>query len=325
MKSVYNSLTNTIKNFGTFHGITIDSCRDRGFSTPPHPPSLQDLFTDNSVAFANEITTPLGQTSADGHLVNAFVLYHIDSSHERDSKPSFRQNWFIKSQDAKVSDIVRRLVDVDKADSNEVSTWWIRRCELAAYIEVHGDALVPRGYGSLGTWVHSMRGEYAVKKNGKQNSWLTETRISFLNELGFVWTVNKPWEGNYKNLQQYHKKYGHVNVPQNDLELGSWVNKQRTLHSQHLLSPLRIEKLKKLGFKWRAPQHWTEEERTQFDQNIIKHGWGNWQNMTISSRSRIQIKNHASKVKKNQPELYERLIREHANRTADIRTYFPSH
>jgi len=83
--------------------------------------------------------------------------------------------------------------------------------------------------------------------------------------------------------------------------------------------------LKKLGFKWRLSERWTEEECTQFEHNIIEHGWGNWKNMSIPSRSRLQIKNHAQKVKKDQPELYARLIREHANRTADIRTYFPSH
>ena len=323
MKSVYNSLTNTIKKLDViFHRIN-DSCRNRGFSTPPRPPILQNLFTDNTVAFANDITTPLGQSSADEHLVNAFVLHRIESSHEHNSKPSFRQSWFIKSHDDKVADIVRRLVGVDEADSNKVSTWWIRRCELEAYIEEHGNALVPQGYGSLGTWVNNMRKEYVGRKHG----WLTVLRVSLLNELGFVWIVKirRGWTRNYKNLQQYHKKYGHVNVPYNGLVLGNWVNKQRSLYSQHLLSPLRIEKLKKLGFKWRALQRWTEEECTQFEQNIIEHGWGNWKNMSIPSRSSSQIRSHAQKVKKDQPELYARLIREHANRTADIRTYFLPH
>jgi hypothetical protein len=321
MKSVYNSLTNTIKKLDViFHGI-IDSCHDRGFSNPPHPPTLQNLFTDNTVAFANDITTPLGQSSADGHLVNAFVLHHIESSHEHNSRPSIQQSWFIKSHDDKVAKIVRCFYNVDEADSNKVSTWWIRRCELEAYVKVHGNALVPGGYGPLATWVQNMRQEYASKRN----KWLTDTRVSLLNELGFVWIVKKGWTRNYKDLQQYHEKYGHVNVPHKDLELGKWVKRQRYIYSQHLLSPLRIEMLEKLGFKWRAPQRWTEEECTHFDQNIIKHGWGNWQNMTISSRSSQQIKSHAEKVKKNHRELYERLIREHANMTADIRTYFPSH
>ena len=34
--------------------------------------------------------------------------------------------------------------------------------------------------------------------------------------------------------------------------------------------------LKKLGFKWRLVERWTEEECTQFEQNVIEHGWGNW-------------------------------------------------
>ena len=78
--------------------------------------------------------------------------------------------------------------------------------------------------------------------------------------------------------------------------------------------------LKKLGFKWRLVERWTEEECTQFEQNVIEHGWGNWKNMSIPSRSNVQIKNHATGVKKDQP-----LIWEHAKRTADIRTYFLPH
>jgi len=223
MKSVYNSLTNTIEKLDViFHGI-IDSCHNRGFSTQPHPPTLQNLFTDNTtVAFANDITNPLGQRSADEHLVNAFVLHHIESSHEQDSKPSFRQSWFIKSHDAKVADIVRCLVNGDKGDSNKVSTWWIRCCELEAYIEEHGNALVPEDSGSLGSWVHKMRAEY-VRKKYVGESWLTDTRVSLLNELGFVWTVKRGWMMNYKDLQQFKEEYGHVNVPYKASGLGNWV------------------------------------------------------------------------------------------------------
>ena len=160
------------------------------------------------------------------------MLHHIESSHEHNSKPSIRQSWFIKSQDDKVANIVHCLVNGDEGDSNKVSTWWIRRCELEAYIEEHGDARVPRSYGSLGTWVHNMRKEYSLKKNGKKDSWLTDTRVSLLNELGFVWSVKRGWMRNYKNLQLYHKKYGHVDVPRNNLELGKWVDNQRTDYSQ---------------------------------------------------------------------------------------------
>ena len=60
---------------------------------------------------------------------------------------------------------------------------------------------------------------------------------------------------------------------------------------------------------------WTNTEQTQFKQGIIKHGWGNWKVLleenVITTRDRSQIKSHAQKIKKHQPNLVADLIRQH--------------
>lgn len=93
---------------------------------------------------------------------------------------------------------------------------------------------------------------------------------------------------NHKNLQLYLEKHGQVNVPTNDSELGRWVSAQRDSFSQKLpkMTPERVTKLNKLGFKWKIIERWREEECTPIKQNVIKHGWGNWKSMRISTKTK---------------------------------------
>jgi len=60
---------------------------------------------------------------------------------------------------------------------------------------------------------------------------------------------------------------------------------------------------------------WTDHEQDQFKKGILKHGWGNWKVMLeeniITTRDRSQIKSHAQKIKKHQPDLVADLIRQH--------------
>jgi hypothetical protein len=96
------------------------------------------------------------------------------------------------------------------------------------------------------------------------------------------------WMMNHKNLQLYLEKHGQVNVPTNDSELGRWVSAQRDSFSQKLpkMTPERVTKLNKLGFKWKIIERWREEECTPIKQNVIKHGWGNWKSMRISTKTK---------------------------------------
>jgi hypothetical protein len=67
------------------------------------------------------------------------------------------------------------------------------------------------------------------------------------------------WESRLSELADYRKIHGHCNVPQHyseNIQLGRWVNQQRTNHRLHLegkkspLTTFRIQELESLGFEW---------------------------------------------------------------------------
>ena len=58
---------------------------------------------------------------------------------------------------------------------------------------------------------------------------------------------------------------------------------------------------------------WSDEEHAQFEEGIIRYGWGNWKHFEsfIPTRNNNQIKNHADSFKKNHPSEFERLVSIH--------------
>mmetsp|Transcript_5901 Transcript_5901/g.14783 ORF Transcript_5901/g.14783 Transcript_5901/m.14783 type:complete len:915 (-) Transcript_5901:132-2876(-) len=58
---------------------------------------------------------------------------------------------------------------------------------------------------------------------------------------------------------------------------------------------------------------WTSVEHLQFEKGCLLHGWGNWKAIEscVPTRTTIQIKSHAQKIRKHRPADKERLEREH--------------
>ncbi|KAL3809526.1 hypothetical protein ACHAXA_001257 [Cyclostephanos tholiformis] len=113
--------------------------------------------------------------------------------------------------------------------------------ELEAYRREYGDCLVPKRYRnnpSLGNWVNKQRQNYRKFMRGEKTS-MNETRISALNERGFVWDATSlplkshrgdcNWQRMYDQLAQYRKANGHCRVP-SSCPLGQWVVRQRFLY-----------------------------------------------------------------------------------------------
>jgi len=122
--------------------------------------------------------------------------------------------------------------------------------KLVAYKKHHGGCKVPHLWKqdlSLGMWV-------AGQRQSKAKGQLSAERIRQLDSLGFVWDfIDARWEEMYARLTAYKKQHGHCNVPDKwnpDLQLGSWVNVQRTFRVKGRLQPERIRKLEVLGFIW---------------------------------------------------------------------------
>lgn len=107
--------------------------------------------------------------------------------------------------------------------------------ELREYKKIHGHVDVPLKYEKnipLGAFVNNQRSEYRKLHKGEPSS-MTPSKIKDLEEMGFHWSVREsrtPWTTRLKELKEFKKEFGHVNVPKNwkvNPNLSYWVDKQR--------------------------------------------------------------------------------------------------
>jgi len=82
---------------------------------------------------------------------------------------------------------------------------------------------------------------------------LSPDRIQRLEAIGFIWCRQEhAWDEMYRRLVKYKKAHGDCNVPlgwQEDLQLGSWVVKQRYRRKKGLLRKDRMRKLGVIGMR----------------------------------------------------------------------------
>ena len=75
-----------------------------------------------------------------------------------------------------------------------------------------------------------------------------------LDALGFVWEpFKRGWDEMLRQLVVFKAEHKHCNVPQRyqpNLDLATWVNKQRTTKMRGSLSRDRVRQLDELGFVW---------------------------------------------------------------------------
>src|SRR5262249_33777225 len=102
---------------------------------------------------------------------------------------------------------------------------------LERYYQREGNCSVPKSHKEegfpLGQWAHSQR---------QKGARLHGDRRQRLEALGFVWRPrDAAWENGFRHLKLYKDREGHCRVPQqhleNEFQLGSWVNTQRTRRS----------------------------------------------------------------------------------------------
>ncbi len=117
----------------------------------------------------------------------------------------------------------------------------------------------------LNAWILTQR---QTKKRGD----LSDKRIRALDEIGFVWQVNRrksdprpppiqskfkasfrPWVEMFSELVEFFKLHGHCNVPvdwQANPELARWVAHQRLAKRQNRLTADQLRQMDELGFAW---------------------------------------------------------------------------
>ena len=140
--------------------------------------------------------------------------------------------------------------------------------KLVHFKELHGHCRVPQNYAvddvNLVSWVTTQRSNYWKYLGGKHSP-MTQELIDQLNSIGFEWKLHTRigWEVYFEKLVQFKESHGHCQVPSNytvdnDVNLGNWVNNQRTQYKNFLAgkySPMtqeRIDALETLGFDWGA-------------------------------------------------------------------------
>ena len=101
---------------------------------------------------------------------------------------------------------------------------------------------------NLGAWVGTQR---VAKIKGK----VSAERIERLEDAGFVWDQQEEaWQKYFAAFIAYKEEHGDVPMPAkakyHDLNLGIWVNNQRTDYNKGKLSAERIERLEEAGIVW---------------------------------------------------------------------------
>jgi superfamily II DNA or RNA helicase len=142
---------------------------------------------------------------------------------------------------------------------------FLRYKEYAAANGVLAVTVVDDETRKLNRWVIWQR---RAKKLGK----LSDTRIRALDDIGFIWQINKrksalelkpvqakikelfrPWDEMFSELVEFFKLHGHCNVPidwRANPELARWVAHQRIAKRQNRLTPDQFRRMDEIDFAW---------------------------------------------------------------------------
>jgi len=124
---------------------------------------------------------------------------------------------------------------------------------LVAWKKETGSTLVPQGKVfqgiSLGNWVLGLRNR---RKAGK----VSKTQITELDKLDFIWDpFGATWQRHFEALSQYIKKTGDTDpstkTRADGLNIGSWLNRQRTEQRMGNLPGDKARRLKAIGVDFR--------------------------------------------------------------------------
>ena len=149
---------------------------------------------------------------------------------------------------------VTNVVDlnaVNKLALDKKNTWKNGLNFYSKYITETGNSKVFQNVTyedfELGKWVKKQRAL------NRENKLLPEQKKA-LDDLCFVWEINKPMINGLEIYKRYVEETGNFQVPNllvfDDFKLGRWVGKQRMKYSNGELLADRIRILDELGFIW---------------------------------------------------------------------------
>jgi superfamily II DNA or RNA helicase len=150
------------------------------------------------------------------------------------------------------------------------ASWKQMFSKVKEFWEVNGNFVFPHK-SALSTWAIDQR----ILRRRKQ---LDPVRERALDEIGFDWEpIENRWERMFKELLEFKKRHGHVDVSQKSREypkLAAWVAKQRFDKKKNRpILATRAHRLDDLGFTWAFSPVASWEQR--FDELVAyrqKHG-----------------------------------------------------
>lgn len=157
-----------------------------------------------------------------------------------------------------------RIAELEKLgmiwDENDLR-WREALARLVTFREQHGHLRVPQMYTSpdgyrLGQWVSNLR----IQRKANTPA-LTATRVTELDELGFLWE-DTDWERGLAGARTFHAEHGHLRVPadyvsDSGVNLKHWIQTKRRDHRRGTLAADRIAALDQLGIVWEPfAVHW---------------------------------------------------------------------
>ena len=101
---------------------------------------------------------------------------------------------------------------------------------------------------NLGFWIRRQRDDFSKNK-------MTEERIQKLNQINMIWNLlDYEWTLNYSKAKEYFDKNKNLNIPKryvvDEIKLGAWIQRQRTLYKTNKLSKDKKIKLTEIGMIW---------------------------------------------------------------------------
>ena len=156
------------------------------------------------------------------------------------------------------------------------------------YYEKNGHLDVPSRFVTrdglpLGAWLSSLR---TWESSGIHPKYLSAERKKQLESIGMIWSkLDYYWEQNFSEALRYYRKNGDLLVPSNfvtdnGVRLGSWIFRQRKLHSGSCKgTPLTAEQTARLNS---IGMVWEPEDPRLMSFNLVKGYYKEHGNINIS-------------------------------------------
>lgn len=156
------------------------------------------------------------------------------------------------------------------------------------YYEKNGHLDVPSRFVTrdglpLGAWLSSLR---TWESSGIHPKYLSAERKKQLESIGMIWSkLDYYWEQNFSETLRYYRKNGDLIVPSNfvtdnGVRLGSWIFRQRKLHSGSCKgTPLTAEQTARLNS---IGMVWEPEDPRLMSFNLVKGYYKEHGNINIS-------------------------------------------